>query len=568
MASTYIASAFNFSGNLFASVYQALDSHRVRVAPLSSQTQSLASELELGKRVSVSCVQFASQSGEAGASKKRRTDGASQEVLLIGTASGQVLVYNPSVNAVVHTFTVATARIAALAVNGNKCIACTSDGDAAELDMNQLSQRQLPPFLVEPVSAVLSANDRTIVSTASPHLIKDQEIEITYLGFASPIKQLAEVGQTHFAAIGEDRQVLVYAYSDPKPVNTLVCPSGVVDISVGGEFVLAATTDDGKVYIFNDVLNPVRKARGLARTEPQTFIQFTAQKQPLYIAKTQFQDDFLVLVYPDPSGSTAFERVQWFVNNEMLSEPVIIEKQTLLPTARENLANGKDLASAQQYTESQANIASGEQLAHLSDDETLADRLDALEKQELVQTSAEPSKSQQRAELTQNLSQPGSFSMLLSQALKMNDTQLLEVCLEVQDGETVRASIAKLAPKLAASLLEHLAATLAKSPVRSESLMQWIRYTIVVHGGYLVTVPNLLKTLASLHSALTAKAQSLPRLLALLGRLELLEEQLAVRSEQMQQTEDILDEDEAEVVYDETLIVNGEEAADMDGLSE
>src|SRR5690606_27678553 len=125
---------------------------------------------------------------------------------------------------------------------------------------------------------------------------------------------------------------------------------------------------------------------------------------------------------------------------------------------------------------------------------------------------------------------PGSLTTVLSQALKTNDKSLLESCFQVTDSKVILATIRRLESPLAVKLLEKLAERIARKPGRAGSLGTWVRWTLVAHGGYLVSLPNLVKTLSTLHGTLTTRAAALPRLLALQGRLDMLNAQLELRN--------------------------------------
>ncbi|KAK9457655.1 Dip2/Utp12 family-domain-containing protein [Dipodascopsis uninucleata] len=125
----------------------------------------------------------------------------------------------------------------------------------------------------------------------------------------------------------------------------------------------------------------------------------------------------------------------------------------------------------------------------------------------------------------------GSLSTVLTQALRTNDSTLLESCFAFRDEAVIRQTIQRLDATLASALLERLAEKIARTPVRAQQLVVWIRWVMIAHGGYLVGVPNLIKTLSSLHSTLSKHASSLNRLLALQGRLDMLSAQLELRKE-------------------------------------
>lgn len=122
-----------------------------------------------------------------------------------------------------------------------------------------------------------------------------------------------------------------------------------------------------------------------------------------------------------------------------------------------------------------------------------------------------------------------SLSTVLTQALRTNDISLLETCLHMKDFTVVRATIERLDSSLASSLLRKLAERLHSRPGRAGGLMVWIQWTIVAHGGYLASQRDIMKDLESLHRVVGHRASSLPFLLSLKGKLDMLEAQINLR---------------------------------------
>ena len=155
----------------------------------------------------------------------------------------------------------------------------------------------------------------------------------------------------------------------------------------------------------------------------------------------------------------------------------------------------------------------------------------------------------------QNLQQlPSGLSLgtVLTQSLRTNDTNLLETCFHVKDLDTVRATIERLESSFATVLLQRLAERLHSRPGRAGSLMVWIQWTLIAHGGYLAGQPEVMKKLASLHRVVKDRASSLQSLLSLKGKLDMLEAQMNLRKSMQirSRAAKAVDEDEEEgVIY-------------------
>lgn len=157
-----------------------------------------------------------------------------------------------------------------------------------------------------------------------------------------------------------------------------------------------------------------------------------------------------------------------------------------------------------------------------------------------------------------------SLGTVLTQALKTNDTALLESCLQTREVSTIRATIQRLDSPLAGTLLHKLAERLFKKPGRAGSLMVWVQWSLVTHGGYLATQRDLIKKLAELNKVIDDRQKGLQNLLSLKGKLDMLEAQIALRRS-MQDSHGNVDEDDEAVIYVEGQEESGDEDATVDG---
>ncbi|KAJ1338570.1 U3 small nucleolar RNA-associated protein 5 [Microdochium nivale] len=159
------------------------------------------------------------------------------------------------------------------------------------------------------------------------------------------------------------------------------------------------------------------------------------------------------------------------------------------------------------------------------------------------------------------LAPPSSASLgtVLTQALRTDDNDLLESCLHTTDLNTVSNTIQRLDSSLAGTLLTKLASRMHRRPGRAGSLMTWVQWTLVAHGGALATQPDLTKKLGELHRVLEERSRGLTSLLSLKGKLDLLESQMQLRRgirNGVDSDDEDSDEEEQGIVY-----VEGEEDA-------
>jgi U3 small nucleolar RNA-associated protein 5 len=148
---------------------------------------------------------------------------------------------------------------------------------------------------------------------------------------------------------------------------------------------------------------------------------------------------------------------------------------------------------------------------------------------------------------------PQSLTTVLSQALRTDDADLLESCLHTKDLPTIRNTIERLDSTLAGTLLNKIAARLYRRPGRAGVLMTWVQWTLIAHGGALASQPKVIHGLNGLQKVLSERAKGLNSLLALKGKLDLLEGQMDMRrkmqraSGAIQQGDE--DDEDADVIW-------------------
>jgi U3 small nucleolar RNA-associated protein 5 len=145
-----------------------------------------------------------------------------------------------------------------------------------------------------------------------------------------------------------------------------------------------------------------------------------------------------------------------------------------------------------------------------------------------------------------------SLTTVLAQALRTNDSHLLESCLVVSDLDSVRLTIMRLKGQMAVDLLLAIAERLYARPGRANNLMVWLQWTLVAHGGYLASQKDVTRALGSLYRVIKERAGALQPLLSLKGKLDMLQAQMELR--RAANMENSRKEDEGMVVY-----VEGEE---------
>lgn len=158
-----------------------------------------------------------------------------------------------------------------------------------------------------------------------------------------------------------------------------------------------------------------------------------------------------------------------------------------------------------------------------------------------------------------------SLGTVLTQALRTNDKDLLESCFQTRDTQSIRSTIQRLQSPLVADLLQRLAERLYKRPGRAGNLMVWVQWSLVAHGGYLASQPQVLKKLKALSQVVKERASGLQSLMTLKGKLDMLGAQLELRQAIQDTRAGVFDDDDDEedpnVIY-----IEGEDDEDSDDM--
>ncbi|KAG6896742.1 hypothetical protein C0992_006404 [Termitomyces sp. T32_za158] len=184
-------------------------------------------------------------------------------------------------------------------------------------------------------------------------------------------------------------------------------------------------------------------------------------------------------------------------------------------------------------------------LAELS----LGQRLTALsgEADQVVSESDEETtvkSSRRRAKNDITVVPANSLTRTLIQALHSSDTRLLETCLAHSEQTLIRNTVRRLPPQLAVPLITACVERLGRgaragnmkgggggaSSQRGTGLITWIKTTLTVHSGHLMTIPDLVARLSGLHATLTSRLTLQESLLSLNGKLDMVISQIELRS--------------------------------------
>lgn len=387
----------------------------------------------------------------------------------------------------------------------------------------------------------------------------------------------ASTDNTQFlSAADSDRFINVFSVASQKSTGALVAESDVTTIALGSDAVLVAVTVDGVVEVFRtpfesapaDPAAATRKHKTVTRKgDAKIKIVRPSSTERVSIADASLQDDDLVVAWAESGVNMQFEKIRWSSPEDgslvlsglvelTRSKPAgigggsgmvmngakdmgkvsIDQSRTVViggvDTQDVGMADASDVDDDEEEQASDASDGEDEEDEKEPEEPSFAEKFQALEVSSAAKTATSTALTTISPALAKKDIQPpsaGSLTTVLTQALKTNDTTLLESCLHTTDSSSILATVRRLNSTMAVSLLESLAERIARRPGRAGSLGVWVRWTLVAHGGYLVSLPDLMRTLSGLYSTLNTRAGALPRLLALQGRLDMLHAQVDLR---------------------------------------
>ncbi|CAE6421146.1 unnamed protein product [Rhizoctonia solani] len=449
---------------------------------------------------------------------------------------------------------------------------------------------------------------------------------VTMPGHASPVialvwdKNSSEPARRFVSAAEDDRVVSVWDATNGKMTASVPLDSEARYVTFGTESevsILLALAVSGKVSLYN--LPEGTKPKGVSTLSPQSIVSVeyagkkggdataadivaaafvTGNQSKVVLARlVGVKPVFDTINYRDESGNFLPEvKLTHKSANAGLTPDtngVVLTKHYAEPQSL-TIHNGSELAQDPSEAPPATTAADLDvELAEITLSErnkVLADQPSSItgQKRRHDSPSAEPEPSTSKSSKKALPVPAHSLSRTLAQALHSGDNALLETCLAHGDANLIRNTVLRLPPTLCVPLLQACVERLGRgargekgggagaSAQRGTSLIRWVRAVLVCHSGFLMTVPDLVSRLASLHATLGARLALQDRLLALNGRLDLVLAQIDVQSAPRA----ILDEDliakkkkvrrkaahyvEGESESDDGMSVDGEDDSDED----
>lgn len=600
-----IAAQFDRTGTYLASGIVSLDSHNVRVQSVNPSQSSLNTSFSLDSSAKLTTLAWLDNDNDD-----------DQLLIALGLTNGHVLIYSPLLNEVVAEL----ASAARASVTHFHYSSVTRTGWSADVGGN-IYEWDMATFKSKRHIAVSDLVDSSesinrissILYNSEPHLLlgshsvylvdlETTEVVKTFPAHIQPVNSITPVAGDDdlFLTSGKgDRFINLYSIAKNSAKKVFVALATVADLQLtvydDKSSLLLAINENGNVEFFNDPLSaevapspapstPSKKRRkqkvssvqshpsnGVFKlSRPEVEIKSPADANMPVNAVVAINDTVLY-TWLENGNVSHFDSFKWL---DQTGVAAIEGDKTFLKSRPElnvtvHHTKGHDVASAKHYNEANTIISEGTNFKDVSDneeeeEETLADKLDKLSTGQKPKTA----KNSRKKLALKNSST--TLTIVLSQALTNNDHTLLESVLGNRDVNIIQNTIARLDSSLAVVLLDRLAERIARNSTRFDQLNFWLKWIIIAHGGMLSSLPNLNNKLSNLHAILTKKANTLPRLLELQGRLNMLQQQTELKKEILnseQYAEESSDDSDVEYVEeldDANLMDDGEASSDVE----
>lgn len=578
-----LLSAYDPTNTYLASAIVELDSHRLRMQLLRAAQSPLNTAFKLAAKLTLMTW---------GLLQATASTGLENEFVALGLSLGVIQIYLPLLNAIVAEL-VAPSNLAVADLHYSAVTRSLwlCDGSAVyEWDVatflmaRTLSMADLgviDEHISKLATVLVGAHAHLMIATHSVYLydLAQKEVVKTFPAHIQPVNTLIPLGEDLFlTSAAGDRFINLYSISKLAATLIFVTQLPVVSVAVGlaGDSVLAAITEEGRVEVFSAFARQAPAVTASRKKRRQVQLHSclatvrvvrpaTHKAEPLAITSATVHDLQLVVSWLEQASVPHFDTVAWAT----LARDVVLEHAKPNATTTQHSTYGHDIAATKHYNEANAIVSDGTNLRDVvndsdDEDELLAELLQRLGTDATRGTAATAAAAPPKAK--RKLGATTTLTVILLQALRSNDHLLLETVLANRDPTVIRSTIAKLDSALAVTLLDRLAERIARQTLRFDQLHFWLKWIIIVHGAMLASLPNLSAKLSSLHAVLLKKADVLPRLLELQGRLNLLYQQTELRREIIEEDELVADVGESDVEYIEEL-ADAEFNGDIDTIT-
>ena len=567
-----LCSAYDPPRAHLATAVVALDTHQVKVQSVNPTQSALHTAFNLPKGSRLTSLTWFPY--------------GDHHVLALNLTKGSTLIYSPASNEIIaelDTSNNATVLDFHYSPHTTSAWSCDVSGNIYEWDV--INFRLIRSVRVSDIIDAVDTVHRilTIIHNNEPHIVLgshavhllDTELKIVrvFPGHVQPVQAIhgvpGDAGLFVTSAKG-DRFVNMYSLAAAQARAVFVALANVTGVSVGvhnSKSVLTTLTENGTVEVFNDPTAVTEAPRthskkkrrqagvvsrssdaSLKLTRPEAEIR-SATDVSIAVVAAAVLDDSLSIAWLENANVPHFDTIKWAGERgeyALSGENTLVKSRPAVKVASHTDA-GHDVAAPKAYSELHTVVNDGTSVGDLEVDEesepeeSLAERLEKLDTKQPVHKPAA------------KFGKGGTLTTVLAQSLRNNDHSLLESVLGNRDATVVQNTVTKLDPSLAVVLLDRISERMQRQASKFDQLKVWLRWVVIIHGAVLASLPNLSLKLYNLHAVLAKKASSMPRLLELQGRMNILYQQNELRREIVASGAGAVDDDDSDVEYVEEI---------------
>jgi WD40 repeat protein len=569
-----------------AAVLQAIDQHRLKIWDVKTsalvgeyspkQVDCRYTSLSWGESLKITEI-------ESDVSLRKKRKGAStttvDNYIALGTENGDIEIYSLSHGDVIKRLQGGhNSKVVDFVFtdNSKKGYSIGTDGYVVEWDINNGLEMNKWLSGVDFVTKLNISKDDKILYVAGQSIslfeIKTKSLIKTYPGHATDIRQVIFSDNNTFITIADqDRFISIWGQENSesekgKTVSALTMDTMPVSVSVNSNNNVLAIGEDGILYLWNNMSssheNNDKKKRQKILTKG-----FDSKLKIVYLNEEDEDEEpqLLNIMFASFINSSKTGECQILVGYGSMVRPkfeIITDLITESGEFKENISLSRSLVTnllqseikkndkktTSTYTQSKPSTMMTMSLLDEEGEEEGEKTAEEEKSLEEIIKEMDIKSSKQEESTTKSkkivIPKGESIQNMLQQAVHSNDKQLLETCLSVSNVKIIRNTLERLQPQYVISFLNLLKERIQKRPQRGYSIFDWIRYTIMIHMSYLISVPELVSQLGELYQLLKERSSLMGKLSQLNGRLDLINSQFVTRN-QMKVSQ------EADVIYDE-----------------
>lgn len=154
---------------------------------------------------------------------------------------------------------------------------------------------------------------------------------------------------------------------------------------------------------------------------------------------------------------------------------------------------------------------------------------------------------------------------LLNVSKKTTEEKVIRLCSSNNDDDNIKETIklfstSESSSALITKLFEIISKEVASQPSKNSALSVWLKWLLLVHGGFIAKQPDQHDNLKTLQRGLTEGMKLMPRLLGLQGRLQLLKSQTQLRDNLNNMNIESDDEEDKELT---DIMVNNDDSENI-----